>query len=213
MKVLVIAVHPDDEVIGCGGSIALHSAKGDSVHVLVMTQIYSPEWDMKEFRPRRTEALKASKVLGIKKVHFAGLPTAKLNTLPVITIAGKISAFLKQIKPDIVYVPPKRDVNVDHVVCYKAALVALKSMNSVKKILSYEIPTVFGFKGFEKNLYADISRTMEKKIKAMRAYKLEIKKYPHPRSAEGLKIIGRERGLAIGVKYAEAFYIEREIKR
>jgi LmbE family N-acetylglucosaminyl deacetylase len=211
MKVLVIAAHPDDEVIGCGGAIARHAASGDKVYLLVMTQIYAPEWDMKEFDKRRKEAFKAAKVLGIKQVFFGGFPTAKLNTVPTITLTNKIAESIKKIKPEMIYLPSKEDLNLDHVIVCQAGISACKSYGFIKTMLSYEVPTAFSFENMEANYFVDISKYFTKKIQAMKAYKTEIRKYPHPRSVEGLTILSQVRGMAVGVRYAEAFKVIRKV--
>jgi len=211
MKVLVIAPHPDDEVIGCGGAIARHMALGDKVYLLVMTQIYAPEWDMREFDKRRQEALASAKVLGIKKVFFAGFPTAKLNIVPTITLTNKISEVINKIRPEIVYLPPKKDLNLDHVIVYRAGIASCKSQNYIKRIFSYEVPTAFSFEDMDVNYYLDISGFFNKKIRAMKKYASEIRKPPHPRSIKGLTLLAQARGLIIGIKYAEAFKLIREV--
>lgn len=213
MKVLVIASHPDDEVIGCGGTIARHAASGDKVYLLVMTQIYAPEWDMKEFDKRRKEVFKAAKVLGIKKVFFGGFPTAKLNTVPAIALTNKIREIIKKCEPAVIYLPPKHDLNLDHVIVCNAGIVSCRSMSFVKTVLSYEVQTAFSYENLEVNYYVDISRYFKKKIQAMKVYKSEIRKYPHPRSIEGLTILSQMRGLSVGARHAEAFMVVREVIR
>jgi LmbE family N-acetylglucosaminyl deacetylase len=213
MKILIVAPHPDDEVIGCGGTITRHVVEGDKVFLLVMTQIYSPEWNIGEMVTRKNEVFAASKTLGIKKVFFAGLPTAKLNTVPTITLVNKIREIVEKIKPEIIYLPPQKDLNTDHTLVFNACLIALKSNNSLKKVFSYEVPTIFRFKNIDVTYYVDISKFFKKKILAIKKYKSELKKYPHPRSLKGLSILAQERGLAIAVKYAEAFSIIREIAK
>lgn len=210
-QILVVAAHPDDEVIGCGGAIARHVANGDQVYLLVMTQIYSPEWEMKGFALRRKEAQAAARSLGVKMVFFAGFPTAKLNTVANINLSSKMSEIMKKVRPEVVYLPPKIDVNEDHTLVCQAGIAACKSYRFIKKIMSYEVPTVFRFNNLEVNYYVDTSRFFQAKIKAMKKYKLELRKYPHPRSIKGLTILGQERGLAIGAKYAEGFLILREV--
>ena len=211
MRVLVVAAHPDDEVIGCGGTIARHVASGDKVFLLVATQIYAPEWNMKEFDIRRKEVFKAADVLGIKDVFFGGFPTAKLNTVPTISLTNKISEVIKKVMPDILYLPPKKDLNLDHVIVCNAGISGCKSLKHIKKVFSYEVPTAFSFENMEVNYYVNISRFFQKKIQAMRVYKSELRKYPHPRSVKGLKILGQVRGLIAGTEYAEAFMIIREV--
>lgn len=211
MNVLVIGAHPDDETIGCGGAIARHVSKGDSVYLLVLTQIYAPEWDIRELEKRKNETFAAAKVLGIKKVFFAGLPTVKLNTIPTITMTRHIKDVIDKVKPEIVYIPPKGDINVDHDIVHRASLVACRPFlnDKLKRVLSYEIfyTTYLNFEvgNFDANVFVDITKYYGKKIEAMKKYKTELRKMPNPRSLEGIKIYSAERGLLVGCKYAEMF--------
>ena len=212
MKVLVVAAHPDDEVIGCGGTIARHVANGDVVYLLILTEIYAPDWDMKEFDQRKKEALSAAKVLGIKEVMFGGFPTVKLNTVPTIALTAKLQAAVAKYQPQVVYIPPRGDINADHDAAHRAALVGCRPLfnSPVRKLISYEIAPTTRFNPpgegvFAANYYLDISKYLKAKLRAMRQYRLELRKDPHPRSLQGLTVFARERGLAIGVDYAEAF--------
>jgi N-acetylglucosamine malate deacetylase 1 len=212
MKVLIVAAHPDDETIGCGGTIAKHVAAGDKVFLLIMTQIYAPEWNVKELERRKSEAWKAAKVLGIKGVYYGGFPTVKLNTVPTISLTGKIGEIVKKVKPQLVYIPPKDDINIDHDIVHRAACVACRPFadSSITTVLSYEIAPTTRYNtdshsAFVPNYYTDISRFLKIKLRAMAKYRLELRNYPHPRSLKGLELFARERGLAVGFDYAEAF--------
>lgn len=211
MKVLIIAPHPDDEVIGCGGTIVKHVSSGDRVYLLVMTQVYAPEWKNEEIEMRKQEAIRAAAVLGITEVYFAGFPTCKINTVPTIALVNVISKYIRKIMPEMIYLPPRNDPNVDHTRICQAGIAAAKNAPFIRKIISYEVPTVFRYDGMKTNLYIDISDHFKKKIRAMKEYKSELIRFPHPRSIKGLTILASERGLAIGAKRAEAFQIIREV--
>jgi len=219
MRVLVIAAHPDDEVIGVGGTIRKHVESGDKVFLLIMTQVYSPEWSPDEIEIRKKEVLKAQKILGIEKVFFAGFPTVKLNTIPTIDLTKKIREIVMITKPQIVYFPPMGDLNRDHDIICNAALVVCRPLPRffIRRVLCYEISPSSRYclpnstNHFIPNYYVDISKFMETKLKAMRVYRKELKTFPHPRSLKGLRIFARERGISVGVSFAEAFILIREI--
>ncbi|MFH1617159.1 MAG: PIG-L deacetylase family protein [Candidatus Margulisiibacteriota bacterium] len=214
MKVLIIAPHPDDEVLGCGGTIAKHAAAGDEVFLCVVTQAYTPDW-AQEFIERRPKEIKASSdILGIKDVVSLGLPTVKLDTLPQKDLNKAVGEIVKKFKPDIAYIPFKGDLNRDHRLIFESCLVALRPYSGAKKILAYEIPseTEWGdpIEHFAPNVFVDISSTFEKKARALNIYSSEIKDFPHPRSLENIEALARVRGSAAGMKMAEAFWLVRE---
>ena len=217
MKVLIIAPHPDDEVLGCGGTIAKHSENGDEIHLIIATRGYTPDWSEEFLENRKIEIKESNKILGIKKTYFLNHPTVKLDTIPQKELNDSIVKIVDKIKPDIAYIPFKGDLNKDHRLLFEASLVALRPLNhKVKKVLSYEIlsETEWGqeIEIFKPNVYVDITKTFNKKIEAMNAYKSELRKYPHPRSVEALEALAIKRGSEIGVKYAESFYLIREIQ-
>jgi LmbE family N-acetylglucosaminyl deacetylase len=216
MKVLVIAPHPDDEVLGCGGTIARYTKRGDKVYLCIVTKAYTPDWSEEFLKNRSKEIGKANKALGIKKTYFLNYPTVKLDTVPQNELNDAISKVVKDGKPDILYIPHKGDLNKDHRLVFKSSLVATRPINhKVKRILSYETlsETEWGqsIEPFIPNVYVDISETLEKKIEAMKAYGSELKQYPHPRSLEVIEALAKKRGSEVGVKSAEAFILIREM--
>ena len=215
-KVLVIAPHPDDEVLGCGGTIAKYAEKGDEVYLCIVTKGYTPDWSKEFIKNRPKEIEKANKILGIKKTYLLDYPTVKLDTIPQKELNEAISKVVTEIKPDILYIPHKGDLNKDHRLVFESSLVATRPVNhKVKKILSYESlsETEWGqqIEAFIPNVYVDISETFKIKIEAMKAYESELKRYPHPRSLEIIEALAKKRGSEIGVKFADAFMLIREI--
>ena len=218
-KILVIAPHPDDEVLGCGGTIAKHVKEGDEVYLCIVTKGYTPDWSEEFIKNRPKEIKKSNEILGIEKTYFLNFPTAKLDTIPQKELNDSISNIVKEIKPEIVYAPHEGDLSKEHRLIFEAALVATrpKPGSSVKKILCYETlsETEWGRnlikKMFIPNVYIDISNTLKEKLKAMKAYKSELKEYPHPRSLEIIKALAKKRGSEAGLKFAEAFMLIREI--
>lgn len=216
MKILVIAPHPDDEVLGCGGTIAKHVKNGDDVCLCIITKAYLPDWP-EEFianRPKEIEA--ASSILGIKETILLDFPTVKLDTIPQKELIDRISSVVMKIKPDILYVPHKGDLHKDHRLVFEASLVAARPGGSIKKILSYETlsETDFGqvLEPFVPTVYEDIAETFEIKIEAMNAYASEIKQTPHPRSIDLIEILAKKRGSESGLRFAESFVLIREVK-
>ena len=216
MKILIIAPHPDDEVLGCGGIIAKHTKEGDEVYLCIVTKAYTPDWSEEFLKNRPKEIEKANKILGIKKTYFLDYPTVKLDTIPQKELNEEISKVVNVVNPDILYIPYKGDLNKDHRLVFESSLVATRPANhKVKRILSYEAlsETEWGqsIEPFTPNVYIDISETFEKKIEAMKAYESELKQYPHPRSLEIVEALAKKRGSEAGVKFAEAFMLVREI--
>lgn len=215
MKVLVIAPHPDDEVIGCGATIKKHSNKGDEVYLCIVTKAYTPDWTQEFIDNREKEIACVNKVLGIKKTFFLDLPTVKLDTVPQKKINDLIAECIDKVRPEILYLPFEGDINKDHKLIFNASMLATRPWSncSVKKILCYEVlsETEWGDIPFVPNLYIDISELLEYKLKAMSCYKSEIKNYAHPRSLEGIKILAQKRGMEAGLRIAEAFIIKKEL--
>lgn len=218
--VLVIAPHPDDEVLGCGGTIVKHSQQGNEVHLCVVTKAYPPEWPEAEIEKRREEVFKSNEVLGIKKTHFLDLPTVKLDTIPQKDINALITKVITDVNPEILYIPNKGDVNSDHKIVFNAAMIAVRPRNStpVQRVLSYETLSETEWsapdpqESFIPNVFVDITATLETKLKAMSQYKLELKEFPHPRSLEAISAQAKLRGSTIGRAAAEAFMLIREIQ-
>lgn len=215
-KILVIAPHPDDEVLGCGGTIARHVKSGDEVYLLVVTKTYQPEWSAAFIKNRPKEIARSNAILGIKKTFFLDYPTVQLDTIPQRKLNGAFGKIIKDIQPEILYIPHVGDLNRDHRLVFEAALVAARPIHStVQKILSYEVlsETEWGqpLGIFIPNFYVDVDAQFAKKISAMKAYRSELKKFPHPRSLVAIKALAQKRGSECGVSLAEAFMVIREV--
>ena len=215
MKVLVIAPHPDDEVLGCGGTIKKHINKGDEVYLCIVTCAYTPDWTEEFIENRKREIEESQKVLGIKEVYFLNLPTVKLDTVPQKKLNDLIFQKIDGIKPEILYIPFEGDINKDHLIIYNASMLAVRSGigRFIKKVLCYEVlsETEWGSVLFSPNLYVDISDTLDFKLKAMSCYGSELKEYPRGRSLEAIKALAQKRGTESNLKLAEAFKVIKEI--
>lgn len=214
MKVLVLAPHPDDEIIGVGGTILKHVHSGDSVSLLIFTKAHEPFWDKSTILKKSREVQLVSDFLKIKELIWLDFKTTTLGSLPGAEISSRIEHVVEKIKPDIVYSPPKGDVHIDHDVVANYTLSVVKKFPKISKVLFYEEPQNTQYNSqlsyFVPNYFVDISPFINKKLAALNMYKTEKKTYPHPRSAKALKMAAGVRGGAIFVKYAEAFMLVRE---
>jgi len=226
MKTLIIAAHPDDEVLGCGGTIAKLSARGEEVHILILSTGLTSRrgFDIQETPNALNTHLKRAKqagaLLGATNVNFARLPDQKLDTLPLLDITQRIEAEIESLKPQTIFTHHGGDLNMDHVITFRATLTATRPMagGTLGAVYAYEIPssTDWAFQKFEPtfqpNLFVDILETLNRKIEAMRVYESEIREFPHPRSPQALEAIAKRWGSVCGLKAAEAFEIIREIR-
>ncbi len=216
MRILVMAPHPDDEVLGCGGTIARHVQNGDEVYLCIVTRAYPPKWSEEFLERRPLEIKRSNEILGIKKTFFLNFPTVKLDTLPQVELNDKISSVVEKIRPDIAYIPHRGDLNRDHRLVFEASLVALRPKErKIKRILAYEVlsETEWGqpLAPFHPNVYVDITGTLPLKLEAMKAYSSEVKEFPHPRSLEAITSLAIKRGSEACLERAEAFQLIREI--
>ncbi|MFH1824027.1 MAG: PIG-L deacetylase family protein [Candidatus Firestonebacteria bacterium] len=210
VKALIISSHPDDEVLGCGGTIRKLTNEGFDVYVLILTS--KIEKYLKEC------CLNAHKVLGTKKIFFENFPNQLLDSVPIIKINNVIENYLSKLKPSIVFTHHFGDVNMDHKVVFNATSVAVRPLYPliVKKLYSYFVASstewnVNTENVFIPNTFINIEDSLDKKIKAMKCYKTEYRKHPHPRSAESIKSYAHYWGGMAGFKFAEPFVLLREI--
>lgn len=216
-RILVIAPHPDDEVLGCGGTIRKRVNMGDEVCLCVVTHAYTPDWSEEYIANKLKEIQKAQEILGIQSAFYNGFPTVKLDTVGQKSLNDGISRVVSVVRPDEAYIPHVGDINLDHRLVHEASMVALrpKPGSTVKKVLAYETlsETEWGRIPFWPTVYEDISGTIDVKIAAMSAYASELKEAPHPRSLEAIRALAVKRGSEVGRHYAEAFMLVREVRR
>lgn len=212
MKVLVIAAHPDDEVLGMGGTIKKLS-KNNKIELCVVTEGVSAQYkDEKMIQLRKSYCSRSGKILGISKIHFLDFSDMKLDNIPKLEINLKLENIIKRVKPDIVYTTSKSDLNEDHRIVYESTLVVTRpNITKIKSVYSYEVPGN-KIESFKPNLYEDISKTFTFKIKAFKKYESEIEEFPHSRSLDSIENLAVYRGIESGIKKAEAFEIIRMIK-
>jgi LmbE family N-acetylglucosaminyl deacetylase len=214
-NILIVAPHPDDEVLGCGGTIRKYADAGASVHVCIVTKSYEPEWSVEFIRNRPSEVRRVADILGIEKVFFLDFPTVKLDTIPQKEINEGISSVVRDVKPDTLFIPHYGDLNRDHRLVHEAALVVARPAlgQSITRILSYETlsETEWGTTPFLPNTYEDIAGTLAKKLEAMKVYASEVKSFPHPRSLKAIEILAMKRGSEVCYDAAEAFMLLRSV--
>lgn len=225
-KVLVIVAHPDDEVLGMGGTIAKYVSNGFEVALLIVTDGSTSQYkddpkltEIIDNKKKETEC--AAAVLGISKIYYGGQPDMKLDMTAHITVNAAIEIVINEFDPDIIYTHFEGDVNKDHQCVYQSTLVACRPVpgQKIKELYSFSIPSSTEWNPqnpktvFVPNVFVDIEgEYAEKKYAAMEAYVTELRDYPHPRSVETLRILDQAVGLQVGLKCAESFIAHRVLK-
>jgi len=210
MKVLVIAPHADDEVLGMGGTIKKLS-KNNQISLCVISEGVTAQYnDEKMMQKRKKFCQECSSILGISKIFFLDFPDMKLNNFH-LEINKKLEEIIEKIKPVIVYTSPNNDLNRDHSAVFDSTLVVCRPKSGVKKILSYELqgPTKTSF---EPNIFENIEKEFNFKIRGFKKYKSEIEEFPNPRSVLSIENQATYRGIQSGMKKAEAFKLIKEIR-
>ncbi|HCM37627.1 TPA: GlcNAc-PI de-N-acetylase [Patescibacteria group bacterium] len=219
-KVMVVAAHPDDEVLGAGGIMLKHVADRDFLYILILGDGESARDDQGSIQKRAKQAQQVAKKIGAKELILEKLPDNKFDSLPLLTITKVVERTIFKIKPNLVYTHFASDLNIDHRLTFQAVLTACRPQPGffVKKIVSFEVlsSTEWQHKSpqtmFSPTEYINISQYIEKKVKLMKIYKDELRSFPHPRSAEGIKTLAHYRGMEVGFQNAEAFQVVRNIK-
>jgi LmbE family N-acetylglucosaminyl deacetylase len=218
-KVLVFAPHPDDEILGCGGTMIKHIEAGDEVYVCIATKGCMPLFSTESVNKTRSEALECHKSIGIKKTFFLDFPAAMMEKVERYEMNGKILDVIKEVQPDIVFIPHWGDMQKDHQMVADACMVALrpKYEPKVKSIFSYETMSETAWNApnvqneFIPNVFVDISDTLNKKIKALSVFKSQLSEFPDARSLEAVDALAKYRGALMHFKAAEAFMLIRQL--
>lgn len=222
--VLILAAHPDDEVLGCGGTIAKLAQQGATIHVAfladgVSSRSSDPKAQQAELASRRIAVQKASDILGVKSVSFGDFPDNRMDTIALLDIIKPIEALVAKFQADMVFTHHAGDLNIDHRRIHEAVGVACRPQcgHPVKTLLCFEVPssTEWQLSGsaqtFAPNWFVDISDTLDRKLVALEAYAAELRPWPHPRSRQGIEHLARWRGAIVGVDAAEAFMLGRQL--
>lgn len=222
--ILIVCAHPDDEVLGCGGTVARYVKEGCEAYTLILGEGLTSRDEQRDRDKRESElkelkdqAIEANKVLGVSDTFIYDFPDNRFDTVPLLDIIKVIEKIKKEVKPYLIFTHYRHDLNIDHQITYRAVITASRPMHdeTVKEIYSFELPSSTEWNyplTFSPDVFFDISHYIDYKLKAMEVYRLEIRDYPHPRSLKGIRLNGEYRGLQIGVENAEAFKLVRLLK-
>lgn len=223
-SILILCAHPDDEILGCGGTIAKLVDQGATVHVAFLADgVFSREGEavvrQEELRIRRAAAQKACGILGVKSVSFGEFPDNRMDTVALLDITKALEKLIAEYKPEVVFTHHAGDVNIDHRRMHDATVTACRPQRGhpVKTLLCFEVPssTEWQLPGsapvFAPNWFVDISGTLDRKLAALDIYAAELRDWPHPRSRQGVEHLARWRGATVGVDAAEAFMLGRQL--
>ncbi|GKV64852.1 MULTISPECIES: PIG-L deacetylase family protein [unclassified Sporosarcina] len=227
--ILVIAAHPDDEVLGCGGTMAKHSLEGDRVYTAILAEGLTSrnkkrdrEHYSNEFSILHKAAQKANDILGVLKLELLDFPDNRMDSVDRLDIIKVIEELINKVKPDIIYTHHIGDVNIDHRRIHEAVMTAVRPIpgnHCVEELLFFETAsstewiTAGTAPAFTPNWYVNIEKTLSLKLKALEAYETEMRNWPHARSIIALDHLAKWRGANIGVEAAEAFMLGRKITR
>lgn len=225
-KILVVAAHPDDEVLGCGATIARHAKMGDEVNVVILAEGATSR-DEKRDRKHRSKELselaqaadEAKKILDASSLTLHDFPDNRMDSVDRLDVIKVVEGFIQQYQPEIVYTHHVGDVNIDHRIIHEAVVTACRPLHlqTVKTLMFFEVPSSTEWQppasapAFNPNWYVDISDTLSIKIKALNAYNSEMRSWPHSRSCKAVEHLARWRGACVGVEASEAFVLGRNL--
>jgi len=218
MKTLVVAPHPDDEILGCGGTLLRRQAEGRVLGWLIMTSMSEQSgWVKARIEQREQEIVRVRESIGFAEVFNLRLTPAHLDQIPKSELISRVSEVFKAFEPEEVLIPHRRDAHSDHCATFDAVSACCKWFRypSVRRVLSYETPseTEFGLgadAAFHPNTFVDISRHIDRKVEIMQIYRSEMGDFPFPRSVEAIRALASVRGATAGFRAAEAFQLLRE---
>jgi LmbE family N-acetylglucosaminyl deacetylase len=219
VRVLIIAAHMDDEVLGMGGTIAKHVAAGDAVTVcIVCKRAYDHRFDPAVIEQEKDACRAAAAILGYTDPRFLDLRDELLDER-LLDVIVPLEAVVVSVKPDVVYTHHRGDTNQDHRATFLASLVACRriSAHAVPRLVCYEVLSStdqappFPEWAFQPNFFVDVEPFVARKVAAMQAYQRELREFPHPRSARGIEVLAAKRGMEVGLTAAEAFAVIRDL--
>lgn len=223
-KILVVAAHPDDEILGVGATVAKRIKNGDTVKAIILGEGQTSRGEKRTYVSSEIvdelhkDTLRAAKCVGYKEVFFANFPDNRFDSVDLLDIVKYIEKINKEFKPDIVYTHHGGDLNIDHQITYKAVLTANRPVNDyfVKEIYTFETlsSTEWNFaydSVFTPNVFEDVSEFMQCKYEAMKCYNTELCDFPHPRSLKGMEVTAQKWGSVVGKQYVEPFTLIRKV--
>jgi len=220
----LIFAHPDDEVLGCGGTVARLVREGYKAYTLILGEgitsrdkSRNKDERLRELEELKDFATKANEILGVEGVFFGDFPDNRFDSVPLLDIIKKVEEVIEKIKPSVIFTHYEKDLNIDHQITYRAVITATRPMKGcpVKEIYSCEVlsSTEWNYPiSFSPDVFFDISQTIEVKLKALKEYKGELRDFPHPRSLEAVKLNAKMWGVKTCLEYAEAFKCVRLIR-
>ena len=224
--ILVVAAHPDDEILGVGGTAAKHAACGDEVYAIILGEGQTSRGDKREdisqdvVKELHKNTMKSAKAIGYKDVFFADFPDNRFDQVDLLDIVKVVEKKVRELRPEVIYTHYSGDLNIDHQYTARAVLTATRPIGDypVKEIYAFETlsSTEWNFDysaqpAFCPNVYVDITEYYHKKEEAMNCYVSELCDFPHPRSLEGMDVLSKTRGMTVGMQRAEAFMLIRKI--
>lgn len=226
MKVLVVAAHPDDEVLGCGGTVSRLSQEGNEVTIAILSTGMAARYPKPEeveptiLKDLGSSSRQVAQVLGAKDLLQHNFPDNRFDTVPLLEIIKVLEIWVGSISPEIIYSHHPGDLNIDHSIVHRAVLTATRPVpgQPVQEVYAFEVPSATdwafprGDTVFRPNVFWDISATLDKKLEALALYKTEMRDPPHPRSREITRNIARRWGSIAGCPAAEAFELIRSIR-
>ena len=219
--VLVIAAHPDDEALGCAGTILKHTNSGDPVHLLFLADGEGARGSLDGLEARKLATIYAARLMGIteENITFLNFPDNRMDSLQLLDVVQKVEPVISRISPQIIYTHHHGDLNIDHRITHQSVLTVCRPMpgNTIEAIYGFEVLSSTGWASsemshaFTPNRYVDISEYLEKKLETIACYQNEMRPYPHARSIKTVEYLAKLRGSSVGVEAAEAFSVIREI--
>lgn len=220
-KLLIVAAHPDDEILGCGGTVAKLTKVGYEAYTLILGEGKTSRSgaNKEELQLLNKELQIANETIGVKELFIRNFPDNAFDSLPLLEIVKEVEAVINQTKPDIIFTHHNGDLNIDHQLTHKAVLTATRPMKDqcVKEIYAFEVPSSTEWNSFNwntifvPNIFVDITETIDLKVKALAEYKSELREYPHPRSLQHIKELARVNGTKVGLEYCENFVLIRKV--
>lgn len=217
---VVIAPHPDDEVLGCGGTMARLADAGAQVHVVIMTRGRPPHFPEAQIDRVMAEARMAHRLLNVTQTHFLDLPAARLDSLPIADVNAQLGRILQPIQADTMFVPFIGDIHFDHQIAFTAAMVCARprAPGTPSRIYAYETLSETNWyapgitPAFLPNMYVDISAHLERKLDAFRCFASQVKDFPDERSIQALRSLAILRGATVFRHAGEAFMLVRQVE-
>jgi LmbE family N-acetylglucosaminyl deacetylase len=226
MKILVVAAHPDDEILGCGGTMTRLAREGHEVRIAILAEGMSSRYaqreevDPQQMKDLHSHAQQAADKIGAKELILCKLPDNRLDTVPLLDVVKTVEELVARFRPEVIYTHHPGDLNVDHGVVHRAVLTATRPVTGqcVLEVYAFEVPssTEWAFQRlappFRPNVFVDITDSLETKIAALACYDTEARDFPHPRSPEALRAIATRWGSVVGLPAVEAFELIRSVR-